>query len=226
MDPVQRRQCILSAVAQRLTTARLPWGVHEHRARCDGPLAVITRPDCDGAPAGAKHVELGVQVTAEDGTESLLWDCAVGLADSEEQATTQAVEVWASRTMPVFWELFTQDGTFAAHYPADDPDGIPGWHVIAGGITGWGVEGASTILQQWVVDNPLLPKLSALTDTFDRPELNGVRIFFGGPPGKDAAEVRVNGHIDPASSRQLYEAPWPRLSRHAYVSTYVLGVHR
>jgi hypothetical protein len=187
---------------------------------------VITRPDCDGAPAGAKHVELGVQVTARDGTESILWDCAVGLADSEEQAIMQAVEVWASRTMPVFWELFTQDGTFAAHYPADDPDGIPGWHVIAGGITGWGVEGASTILQQWVVDNPLLPKLSALTGAFNRPELNGVRIFFGGPPGKDAAEVRVNGHIDPASSRQLYEAPWPRLSRHAYVSTYVLGVHR
>src|SRR5690348_13916629 len=115
MDEVRRQHFVLTAVAARLSSESLPWRVEHGRVTTvsDGPLTVVTRSDCDGAPVSFKHVELGVTVVARDGTETLLWDCAVGLADTEEDAIVEAVNVWAERTMPVFWELFSGNGTFA-----------------------------------------------------------------------------------------------------------------
>jgi hypothetical protein len=172
------------------------------------------------------HVDLGVVVTASDGTATTQWDCALGLAADELVAIGQAVQVWSVRTMPLFRELFAQDGSFVDHYPAGDPDGIPGWHVIAGALIGWGAGDAPAALQRWALEHPLLPRLPSLPAAFDREELNGVRIVFGGVTGNDFAEVRVNGRVVHASSRELYELSWPRADKPATLSTYLLAVHR
>jgi Family of unknown function (DUF6348) len=222
LDPAQRTQRILTAVADRLDGAGQSWLVDGERAVCDGPIAVLTRPDCDGKVVSPKHVELGVSVTTDDGTETLLWDCAVGMAEDEDDAIDRAVAVWAARTMPVFWELFARDGSYAAHYPIDDPEGIPGYHVIFGGIVGWGL-GDTGVLRRWVIDNPLLPKLPAVLDLFDPDGLNGVHLFLGGPPGADTAEVRVNGHLAPEATAELRALNWPRMTDPAFVSAYVLA---
>ena len=224
LDPSRRRELILAAVADRLSEPHAPWRVDGGLVQGPGPLAVITGDQC-GARSH-NHVDLGVVVTASDGTATTQWDCAVGLAADELVAIGQAVQVWSARTMPVFRELFAQDGSFAEHYPAGDPDGIPGWHVIAGAFIGWGSGDAPFALQRWALGHPLLPRLPSLPEAFDREELNGVRIFFGGVTGNDYAEVRVNGRVDHAASRELYEVPWPRTDKLATQSTYVLAVHR
>jgi hypothetical protein len=223
LDPAQRTQHILTLVASRLERAGQSWYVEGDRARTDGPISVLTRPDCDGKVVSLKHVELGVAVAAEDGTETVLWDCAVGMSEDEDDAVDRAVAVWAARTMPVFLELFARDGSYAAHYPVDDPEGIPGYHVIFGGIVGWGL-GDTGVLRRWVIDNPLLPKLPAVLDLFDPDGLNGVHLFLGGPPGADTTEVRVNGHLAPEATAQLRALHWPRMSDPAFVSAYVLAV--
>jgi len=47
-------------------------------------------------------------------------------------------QVWVPARFRHSAELVTQDGRFADHYPGRRPGRIPGWHVIAAGITGWG----------------------------------------------------------------------------------------
>jgi hypothetical protein len=224
LDPDRRRGLILAAVADRLSEPHAPWRIDGDRVQGPDPLAVITGDEC-GARSH-NHIDLGVVVTASDGTATTQWDCALGLADDELVAIGQAVQVWSERTMPVFRELFAQDGSFADHYPGGDPDGIPGWHVIAGAFTGWGAGAAPHALRRWVVEHPLLPRLPSLPEALDRDALNGVRIFIGGVTGNDFAEVRVNGRVHRAASRELYELPWPRADKPATLSTYVLAVHR
>jgi Family of unknown function (DUF6348) len=99
------------------------------------------------------------------------------------------------------------------------------WPTQSQGVTGWGAGDAANNLQRWVLANPLLPRLTSLPAVFDRPTLNGVRIFFGGTTSQDTAEVRVNGRIDPDVTRQLHALTWPRTKEIGYVSTYVLAVH-
>jgi hypothetical protein len=224
LDPARRRGLILAAVADRLSEPYWPWRIDGDRVQGPGPLAVITGDECWSR--SHNHVDLGIVLTANDGTVTTHWDCATGPADDELEAIGRAVHVWSQRTMPVFLELFARDGRFAEHYPAGDPDGAPCWHVIAGAFTGWGDGDAVDALHKWVLEHPLLPRLPLLPEAFDRDVLNGVRIFLGGVTGNDFAEVRVNGRVDPVASRELHELPWPRTDRVATLSTYVLAVHR
>src|SRR4029453_15083186 len=98
-----------------------------------------------------------------------------------------------------------------AHAGAHAPAGFPGWHMISAGWMGFGY-GEPGTLAQWATDELLATRLAPVIErALPRPELNGVKLVFGGPAGDEVAEVRINGIVDDAASRALAEAPWPRL---------------
>src|SRR5215469_3927239 len=130
LNSSQRTGLILAAVADRLSEPLVQWRIDGDRVQGPGPLSVITGEEC--GCESHKHVGLAMVLTARDGTATTHWDCALGLAADELVAIRQAVQVWSERTVPVFRELYARDGSFADHYASGDPDGIPGWHVIAG----------------------------------------------------------------------------------------------
>ena len=104
--------------------------------------------------------------------------------------------------------------------------GSPAWHVIHGPLWGWSVAGEAEALQRWAVEHPLLPVIApAVIPAFDRPHLNGVRLFFGGTVEQPTSEVRVNGKPCAEASTLLAAAAWPAPDQSAFMSAFVLAVH-
>src|SRR5262245_49562036 len=186
-----------------------------------GPNTLAVRA-LDRHDAGPNHIDLGFVLDRERDDAPVIWDCAAGLGDSPFEIVNQAVETWAVCTAPVVIELLTRDGDYATHFMGDDPLGIPGWHCIHGPILGFGLGDGPEAMQQWALDHPFLrPLAGVLTEGFDRPELNGIKLLFGG----DVAEVRINGEWNGPASDVLRALGWPRLDPVGFARCFVLAVH-
>ena len=210
-------------VAKRLGAFGTEWRVDGSLVRGPGATAILV-DDRDCAAPG--HVDLGFALNVDRDDTPVIWDCAAGLGESEEAALEHTVEMWASSTVPVVLKVLTCSGEYAEHYQVDHPEGFPGWHAIHGPILGWGFGEGPQALQDWTLDNPLLPQLAALQQDLDRPELNGVKLIFGGYGDDDVAEVRVNGRLAAHASAGLRSLGWPRQSDPAFVRAFVLLVHQ
>ena len=155
-----------------------------------------------------------------------LWDCVAGYGETPGDRAQFAAYVWGQTTAGVLLEVkYSLTGEFADHYHGDDTDGFSGWHTIHGGIVGFGDADSANKLQQWWLNNPLLPALArALDHTLDEKDGPfGLKILFG---GDGVAEVRINGERNEVASSMLVSLPWPRLHPPAFVRSYVLLVHR
>lgn len=225
LDPRERRQTVLAAVAERLSTPEAAWQVEGDRVLGEGPVAIIVGERCDADRPRVRHVDLGVVLDADRPGSPVIWDRATGFESDERAAIEHAVRIWEAGTMPVIHELFAGDGRHADHYPPDDPHGLTGWHVIAGPVWGWSAGGSAEPLQRWAAGNPLLRGMVTLGAELDRPAMNGVRVFFGGRAGDETAEVRVNGRVTDRPAMDLLRLDWPRLAHHAYLSRFFLAVH-
>jgi hypothetical protein len=113
-------------------------------------------------------------------------------------------------TAVVVIEMFTQQQQFAAQFGPDDADGLPGCHVILGPVLAFG-EGDPSSLQHWAVGT-LLPAALAetLTPHLDPAGVNGVTLFFGGLPGAETVDARVNGAANEDLRAALLAMDWPR----------------
>ena len=212
-------------IAESLTAVHGTWTVRgDGRVEGPGTTAVIVRHR-DGEKDGP--LELGFQVNRDDPDAPVLWDYAVGVGRTDEERVRASIHVWAQTTAPVVLELITQRGQFASHFGASDPAGFAGWHAIAGPILGWGADNSQVeSLQRWASENSLLPRLrTALLPALDRPELNGVKMFFGSTGDGVTTEVRVNGQIAPEATVALSAQDWPRFQSFGVIRTFVLLVH-
>jgi hypothetical protein len=212
-------------VAESLTAVHGTWTVRGgNRVEGPGTASVIVR-NRDGERDAP--LEFGFQVNRDDPNVPVVWDYAAGLGTTEEDRLRASIRIWAQTTASVFLELITQQGQFASHFGASDPAGFAGWNAIAGPILGWGADNSQVeSLQRWASENSLLPPLSAaLLPALDRPELNGVKIFFGSTGDGVTAEVRVNGQIAPEATVALGALDWPRFQSFGVVRTFVLLVH-
>jgi hypothetical protein len=150
--------------------------------------------------------------------------------DEDAERLAHGVLIWGQTTAPALLEVLARDGTFAAHLHSGDAGGVPGWHVVHGPWLGWGSgdEGAEAAaeIQSWAVDNPPLPALAqAIVQEIDRPELSGVKIFFGSTGTDPIAEVRVDGAVSDPASDLLFELEWPQFPHLAVVRSFVVLVH-
>ncbi|HEX4814183.1 MAG TPA: DUF6348 family protein [Nonomuraea sp.] len=210
-------EAVLGMLAERLSalTGR-PWRVRQGRVEGPWAAAVTSRGDHAGRPG---HLDLDVVLTA-----GVIGDCVTGYGATPEEAVARAVHIWLDTTAAAVLELLVGDGSHAAHFASDDPDGFPGRHAVHGGITGWGVGDHHDAVQRWAVRHALLPHLAPeLKGTIGRDPLVGVRAFFGGGAGRETAEVRVAGVRHETASRALAGLDWPRPATGlSYARTFIL----
>lgn len=191
-----------------------------------GPGGAVVRLGERHRSEAEGHVD--VQFVVDDGSPRPieLWDCVAGYGDTHADRAQFATHVWRQTTAGVLLELkYSIRGEFADHYHGADADGFAGWHTIHGGIVGFGSTDSASKLQQWWLNNPLLPALArALGDSLDEKDGPfGLKILVGGDA---VAEVRVNGEQHDVASSMLASLSWPRLDPPAFVRSYVLLVHR
>ncbi|MGR6916854.1 DUF6348 family protein [[Actinomadura] parvosata] len=219
-------EVVLGMVAEHLSAAMgQAWQVRDGLAKGPGTLAVRLGPDHTGSPA---HLDLDFVLNVDRPHDTTISDCVTGYGATIEESLDRAITMWLGTTGVALLELLVQDGSRAAHFAPDDPDGFPGWHAVHGGIVGWGTGDDHDAVQGWAVQHVLLPHLApALKGTLEREHLVGVKAFFGGGDGTETAEIRVNGARHEAGSRALAALDWPRPATGlSYARTFVLLVHQ
>ncbi|MFC5640325.1 DUF6348 family protein [Kitasatospora cinereorecta] len=224
-------QVVLTLVAEQLAAlSSQDWTVADGLAR--GPQSIAVRlgaPHPDGPyPDGPHsddplHLDLVLLPDADRPDGPAVPDCLVGFG-GDEAAVRRGIEVWAATAAVTVLELHAHSGRFAGHVDPRDQDGFPGRHAIHGGIVAWGAGERQNAVQDWMLANPLLPRLApALDGPVERDELIGLAVHFGSGEGVDAAEVRVDGRRHQAASRVLAGLDWPRVDRgSSYARTFAL----
>ncbi|WP_127356147.1 DUF6348 family protein [Actinacidiphila soli] len=217
---------VLAIVAQGLTeVSGEPWRVAGACVEGPGTAAVVLGDDHPGSPG---HFDLVYLIDRNRPQETAVPDCVTGHGPTSEAKARSGVTAWATTTAVTLLELTAGNGAFATHMTGSSPDGIPGWHVIHGGIIGLGSGTDRAAVQEWAADHPLLPALADVltADTLPRDRLIGVKMFFGSRAGHETAEVRVHGQVHDQATRALRALPWPRQAADAaYARTFVLLVH-
>ncbi|WP_268762381.1 DUF6348 family protein [Kitasatospora griseola] len=221
-------QVVLGAVADELSALHgEPWRVEGEggvEVRGPGGMAVRLAESDDPHP---HHLDL-VFLADRDRPETAVRDCVTGIGDGDRDPVRRGIEVWAATTGVSLIELVAHNGRFAGHLDPRDPDGMPGWHAIHGGVVGWGTGARYHAVQDWLVRNPLPPALApALGGDLGRDQLVGIKVLFGGGDGEQTAEVRVNGAPHAAASAALAGLDWPRVTGgRAWARTFILLVRR
>lgn len=171
------------------------------------------------------HLDVRCEIAALPQGHPGLCDCVVGFGDTDADIGRTAAHIWASTTASAVLELqYSRRGEYAAHYRGSERDGLSGWHVIHGGILGYGNRDHAEALQRWWIDNPLLPVLarSLASDLEEATAPHGIKILFG---GDSIAEVSLDGARHAAASDALLAREWPRLSPPAFVRSYIVALH-
>ncbi|RAJ35820.1 hypothetical protein K353_05023 [Kitasatospora sp. SolWspMP-SS2h] len=226
-------QAVLGAVADELSALHGErWRVEGEEVRGPGELAVRLGAAPDDDP---DRLEL-VFLADRDRPETAVRDRVPRIDGGDQDPVRRGVEAWASTTGAALIELVAHNGRFAGHLDPSDPDGLPGWHAIHGGVVGWGTGRHFHDVQDWLVRNPVLPALApALGGDLGRDQLVGVQVHFGGSGGNggsaggagQSAEVWVHGEPHAAASAALAGLDWPRVTEgDAYARTFVLLVRR
>jgi hypothetical protein len=173
-----------------------------------------------------RHNDLEFLLNVERAAETSLPDCATGLAADPEEATRQAIAVWADTTASVALELLEQRGRYATHFAPATPGCFPGWHAIVGGVSGWGVGEDSAAKRSWVADtHPWAALAPVIAAGLTRPFLNGVRIFIGQGGGYENCEVKINGVAHEPSGIALAAMNWPRTTQMSTAKVFLVLLH-
>jgi Family of unknown function (DUF6348)/Uncharacterized protein conserved in bacteria (DUF2199) len=135
-----------------------------------------------------------------------------------------AAAAWVQTAGACLLELLDRRGHFATHVRPSDDDGVPGWHTIASGAIAFGLEVAENQrLQAAVLD---LNVLHRIADTFaadlESSYFNGIRVHYGGEPGRMEAEIQINGVRHAAASAAMTALGLPEPTPFTTVRYYVL----
>lgn len=211
----------LELVAARLNELHEGWTVEDGQVRGPGTTAVRLAPPHLDSPG---HIDLDFVLDVDDPAKTTIADCCSGYSDDVEEAITEAIRMWADTAASAVLEMLTQEGRFGPHFDDGHPAAFPGWHLVMGGITGWSIGHAATVLQRWIADtSPWVALAPVLAPALYPKRVNGVKIFVAsGADDFVSAEVRVNGRVHPASSRALYELGVPPSEEGAVARTYLL----
>lgn len=217
---------ILDKLAARLAAAsQRDWHVDGDVVRGPGTVGVTLGEDHTDEPG---HLDLNFVLNLERPDTTTLTDCVMGYGGTVEESVDRAIGTWLDTTGSAVFELLVQDGSFAGHFGADDPRGFPGWHLIHGGIVGWGSGPEREAVQLWAQDHPLAPALAPVLRKdleLTGGQLVGIKVFFGGREGADTAEVTVNGEVHETAGAALAELDWPRpVDDLSYARTFLLLV--
>ena len=219
MHPVARAH-MAHTLAARLSGLTGTWTADGDVVRGPGTPVVQLTDLHDGA-ASPGHVDVRVALDQDRPDAPVIVDCVSGFGDTPERTAESAAHLWVETTGSALMELMTARGEFADHYSAAEPDGLPGFHVIHSPALVYGIDPAP--LRDWVPANPLLPALRTTLPGHLTAPLNGVKLLFGGKPGEEVAEVRVNGAVAGDVSAALATMDWPRTDGSAFARVFLLA---
>jgi len=212
------------AFGHALNALKPGWVVTENGLVGPGGARVVLAQRHDVSNDG--HVDVHFEPDQSMPLLSPLWDCVSGFGATPEDKARSAAHMWSQTTAGAMLEFkYSRRGEFADHYHGADPHGFRGWHIISGAIIGFGKGDSPSLLQQWFLDNPVLPTLSlALSDSIDeRTCPHGIKILMG---ADDISEVRLDGERHEVASAAVANLGWPRLSPPGFVRSYLLVLHR
>lgn len=128
-------------------------------------------------------------------------DCVVAVAGNPQHAAN----AWAQTAGACLLELLDRRERFADHAGPDHERGVSGWHMIASGAVGVGVDVTeSRRLQHALVNANVLHRIAdTFTSDLERSSFHGVKVFYGGQPGSMQAEIRVSGQRHEAASAAM-----------------------
>lgn len=214
---------ITEAFRSRLNQMRRGWKTRDDMLVGRGGATLrISRGSHSDSP---RHLDVGFGFRLPNGKAFEIWDCVTGFGDADAAIGRSAAHIWASTTGTAAFELqYSRKGKYATHYRGWEPDGLTGWHAIAGNVLAYGHGEHAAELQEWWLENPPLPVIAdALGDALgQREEPDGLKLLICG----EVAEVSLNGGPNDAASRALSELDWPRLQPAAMIRTYVFALHR
>lgn len=220
-DPI-----LLEAFRDALNALKPGWSVT--RDGIVGPGGAVVRLTQRHEVQSVGHVDVQFILSDASTRPAVLWDCVAGFGATPAERARFAARLWSQTTAGALCELkYSLRGEFADHFRGNEPGGLTEWHVICSPILGFGAGESSCKLQQWWLDNPVLPSLThALGDSLSEQDCpHGIKILFGGD-GDGIAEVRVDGEPHEAASTALAGLAWPRLEPPGFVRSYVIALHR
>lgn len=147
-------------------------------------------------------------------------DCVVAYSDDPRQAA----DSWVQTAGACLLELLDRRQRFADHMGPEDVLGVPGWHMIASGAVGMGLDAAENRrLQAALVNANVLHRVAdSFTRDLESPFFYGVKVFYGGLPGGMQAEVRVDGERHEAASAAMAALDLPQPAAFTAVRYYAL----
>ena len=217
------RHAFIAAAAAKLSEATgSPWTLDGLTVRGNGTVALVLAENHTDA---YNHFDPHFVLNVDRPEDTTVVDCTAGFGETPEQVAKTAVDGWWSTTGTAVLELLVQNGEFGTHLADGDSAGVPGWHVIHGGIVGLFDAGE---LQAWTANGDVLARIApALDGAVPRDHLVGVKLFFGSRKGGETSEVRVNGVHNVEASQALSALDWPRSADGtAYCRTFALLVGR
>jgi hypothetical protein len=214
------RQHMVREIAAHLTELSGTWTVDGEVVLGEGSTVIVVT-DLHGDAQEPNHVDVGVALNPGMAAAPVIWDCAAGHGTTPREVAETAARMWVETTGSTVLELLVQDGRFASHIVADDPDGLPGFHVLHGPVLPFGADREP--LLRWVLDHPLLPALSETLPPHLDSSVNGVKLLFGGTRDDETVEVRVNGALCDDATDALRALGWPRVERPTFVKTFLLA---
>ncbi len=210
----------MRTLAARLSGKAGAWTADGDTVRSDRtPTVEVT--DLHDGQMGPTHVDLRFALDPAQPDGPVIVDCVSGIGGTPEQAAEHAAHMWVETTGSAVLELLTQQGQFADHFQATDPDGLPGFHVVHSPAVAYGFDPGP--LRDWLPGNPVLPALRTTLPGHLTAQLNGVKLLFGGTTGDETVEVRVNGDLATDATAALAAMDWPRSDRAAFARMFLLA---
>src|ERR1700761_1032126 len=135
-----------------------------------------------------------------------------------------AAASWAQTAGACLLELLDRHGRYAEHDGPDDERGVPGFHAITPGSTTFGLDpGENQRLQHALLEANVLHRVAdSFTKDLYSPFFNGIKVYWGGLPGKMQAEIRVNGDCNEEASAAMAALNLPEPSAFTAVRYYAL----
>ncbi|MFF4010680.1 DUF6348 family protein [Streptomyces sp. NPDC001717] len=128
-------------------------------------------------------------------------ECAVAMNGDPRTAA----DAWVQTAGACLLELLDGHEHFADHAGPDHERGVPGWHSITSGAVAFGLDvSENQKLQSAVLEANVLRRIAdTFTEDLESPFFNGVKVFYGGLPGRMEAEIRVNGERHDVASAAM-----------------------
>jgi Family of unknown function (DUF6348) len=170
------------------------------------------------------HYDIAFTPARDTHPDAAVLDCVTGVGSTAREAARRAIGLWMQGAGACVLELIDRRARFAEHFPGDDPHGVPGWYTLVSRSVAYGASAdSSALLARWAVDHAIVRTLAEpILAGLDRPQLNGVKLYYCCGPSGSVAEVRINGRRDAVASASLASLDWPLLEGITALRLYAL----